>query len=736
MYPDPAGHLSAYLERIAWLLDDHDDIAPLLELDRRIAEREDATPLLLPLRHLRDTVGLAGVHVALAVALPMLDVELGARWYARIHRGLATIDEVVSLLAFHPGDEGAVRGAIEPLVTLGIVQQTSHGTLDVDARVVAFLRGEDGFEARLRGLATLHRTVPPAIVTDGIAVLSHVLTTPGPIVVEGPAGVGKTASLVAAIASHGLRVVELDLDLVASRPDATDVFALARREALLHKAELVVRARTWSEAWPALLRNQLVAAVQDREALCTVRDGDPLCRELRGPRRVRIAMPTAEQQADVWLQQLGDRAEAAELDVSIVVTRYPLAIGDILQAGAAARAVAELATRAITSDDLLAAARARIAHRLGDIADLVSTTLTWEDLVLRPDVDARLREIVGAFRHRDHVMQDWGFAQKLPYGRSLSAMFSGAPGTGKTMVATLIGKELGLEVFRVDLSKIVSKFIGETEKNLDRVFTEASRCRAMLLFDEADSLFAKRTEVKSSNDRYANLEVNFLLQRIETHDGVVILTTNAATSIDPAFLRRLRYRVEFPRPDASERALLWRSMIPKAAPIAGDVDFGLLGERFKMSGGNIKNSVVRAAYLAASSGLTALDHATLVTAARLEWSELGNLPDAILQPLATEPEARETVDACLLDVLARQPGPGETIEVCFCRKEREVGALLAELPVSDARAMHRRLSRDPSPGDELAVQFSRLKLDRRRRLLDFLANARRRAAITHTKRAS
>ena len=156
----------------------------------------------------------------------------------------------------------------------------------------------------------------------------------------------------------------------------------------------------------------------------------------------------------------------------------------------------------------------------------MSTTLTWEDLVLREEVIQRILEVVAAVRFREQVLGRWGFAAKMPYGRSVTALFSGPPGTGKTMVATLIAQELGLELFRIDLSKVVSKWIGETEKNLSKVFDQAQSCGAVLLFDEADSLFAKRTEVKSSNDRYANLEVNYLLQRLEAYDGIALLTTN------------------------------------------------------------------------------------------------------------------------------------------------------------------------------------------------------------------
>jgi SpoVK/Ycf46/Vps4 family AAA+-type ATPase len=223
------------------------------------------------------------------------------------------------------------------------------------------------------------------------------------------------------------------------------------------------------------------------------------------------------------------------------------------------------------------------------------------------------------------VMDQWGFSRRFSYGRGLSALFSGPPGTGKTMIAGLIAKELGLELFRVDLSRVVSKWVGETEKNLGTAFDEAHNARAILLFDEADALFGKRTEVRSSNDRYANLETNYLLQRIESFEGIVLLTTNRDTSIDEAFRRRLRFRIEFPTPDAAEREQLWRSMIPATAPLDPDVDFTALAERFQMTGGYIKNAAMRAAYLAATSEPKVISQTVLVKAAALEWEEMGKL---------------------------------------------------------------------------------------------------------------
>nr|HPH70054.1 ATP-binding protein [Kofleriaceae bacterium] len=226
--------------------------------------------------------------------------------------------------------------------------------------------------------------------------------------------------------------------------------------------------------------------------------------------------------------------------------------------------------------------------------------------------------------HRERIFADWGFDRKLPYGRGLSALFAGPPGTGKTMICSLLAKELGLELYRIDLSQVVNKYIGETEKNLGRVFDEAARGQVMLLFDEADSLFAKRTEVKSSHDRYANLEVNYLLQRMESHEGVVVMTTNSETAIDPAFRRRIRFRVRFPAPDEKQRLQLWQGMMPKEARVAAGVDLDLIAQKYPLAGGNIMNALVRAATAAAADG-SEITQEHLRRAAELEYSEMGFL---------------------------------------------------------------------------------------------------------------
>ena len=237
--------------------------------------------------------------------------------------------------------------------------------------------------------------------------------------------------------------------------------------------------------------------------------------------------------------------------------------------------------------------------RLSDHARRVERLASWKDLVLAPDILDSLRELVGRVRHRRTVFEQWGMSRTMATSRGLTALFQGQPGTGKTLVAGVIARELGLDLYQVDLSRVMSKWIGETERNLSTIFDAAEDGQVILLFDEADSLFAKRTEVKSSNDRYANLEVNYLLQRLDSFEGIAILTTNSGGSIDPAFKRRLSFRLSFPFPDEEIRAELWRAHLPPELPRGEDLTFDALARKYQLSGGYIRNACLRAAFLAA-----------------------------------------------------------------------------------------------------------------------------------------
>ncbi len=272
------------------------------------------------------------------------------------------------------------------------------------------------------------------------------------------------------------------------------------------------------------------------------------------------------------------------------------------------------------------AVRQYLVNRIGAVANRVAHLASWADIVLPEDISDSLLEITSRVRHRKTVFEKWGFAKSITTARGITALFQGAPGTGKTMVAGVIARDLGLEMYRVDVSRITSKWIGETEKNLGALFDAAEEGQVMLLFDEADSLFAKRTEVKSSVDRYANMEVNYLLQRLDSFEGIAILTTNFGNSIDSAFKRRLTYRVTFPFPDEEMREQLWSTLIPSQVPIAGKLDFASLAQKFRLSGGYIRNAALRAAFLAVEEG-SALTQSHIERAIKMEFREIGKLAE-------------------------------------------------------------------------------------------------------------
>jgi hypothetical protein len=296
-----------------------------------------------------------------------------------------------------------------------------------------------------------------------------------------------------------------------------------------------------------------------------------------------------------------------------------LAAGSRHATGEAVAAAAPLSTA-----DLQQASRRIAAARAPSMVQPIEPTYRWHDIALPDEVMRQLREIPTHVRHAGTVLEEWGFERRVPYGQGVAALFAGVSGTGKTMAAQIVAAELGVLLFHVDLAQTVSKYIGETEKQLDRVFREAETASACILFDECESIFAKRTEVKDAHDRYANLESAFLLQRLESFRGLAILTTNLKQNLDTAFIRRLRFVVDFPTPDATRRERIWRQAFPEAAGLAADVDVTFLARRFELTGGHIQTVAMRAAFLAAAAGeRIAMRH--VVEAARAELVKLGML---------------------------------------------------------------------------------------------------------------
>jgi SpoVK/Ycf46/Vps4 family AAA+-type ATPase len=428
----------------------------------------------------------------------------------------------------------------------------------------------------------------------------------------------------------------LVLNLAALPKDANELSRLVRtacRDALLAGAALYLDdADEHADAeGPVILPRALSLALarfpdviflgsQKRIEALDILDRDVL--------RVTCELPTSDERAAMWKAALPSDVTLADgADLGELSRKYTLGAGSIFagarDAANAARLRGEPAE--VRFGDLLEGARMQLQHKLGTLADRITKTYDWPDLILPEDVVEVLKEMVTFAKFRQRVYEDWGFGNKHSYGRGLSALFSGPPGTGKTMVAGIMARELDMELFRIDLSRVVSKWIGETEKNLGKVFDEAALSHAIILFDEADSLFAKRTEVKSSVDRYANLEVNYLLQRMEAYEGVSILTTNYDENLDEAFKRRLNFRVEFPFPDIEARAKLWPIMLPKQVGTHGEIDWLHMAKRFELSGGNIRNAVLRAAFYAAEGGVRSINQEMLEKAATREADEMGKL---------------------------------------------------------------------------------------------------------------
>jgi SpoVK/Ycf46/Vps4 family AAA+-type ATPase len=332
-----------------------------------------------------------------------------------------------------------------------------------------------------------------------------------------------------------------------------------------------------------------------------------------------VARPTAQEQRTLWRQALG--AVAADLNghVETLVTQFSLDAAGIRSASAAVAGQALTGGSAGLDGRLWDACRVQSRPRLDELAQRISSAAGWEDLVLPAAQLQTLRDVLRQVRQRAKVYEEWGFAAKSSRGLGISALFSGVSGTGKTLAAEVMANELHLDLYRIDLSQVVSKYIGETEKNLRRVFDAAEDGGAVLLFDEADALFGKRSEVKDSHDRYANIEVSYLLQRMEAYRGLAILTTNMKEALDLAFLRRIRFIVNFPFPDAVQRAEIWRRVFPAATPTEG-LDATRLA-RLNVAGGNIRNIALNAAFLAADAG-EPVRMAHLLRAAQIEYAKL------------------------------------------------------------------------------------------------------------------
>jgi hypothetical protein len=335
-------------------------------------------------------------------------------------------------------------------------------------------------------------------------------------------------------------------------------------------------------------------------------------------RRVEFPRPGFEARRTLWnaVEDLPVDADPGTLAGTFRLTR-----GEIEDAVSTARSLSD---GALTAPAIREACRIHSRQDLDDLATEIEPTYGWEDIVLPDDTLAHLREVAAGIRHRGTVYEEWGFADRFSLGNGINVLFTGPSGTGKTMAAEIIAGDVGLPLYKLDLARILSKYIGETEKNLGRIFDAAEHSNAILFFDEADALFGTRTEISDSHDRYANVEVDYLLQRMEEHDGCVVMASNLKENIDDAFRRRINATVDFSLPDADARAEIWRTIFPEEMP-RGDLDVEFLAE-FELSGGYIKNVALTAAFMAAEDG-EELGMGHVVRALRREFQKTGRLLD-------------------------------------------------------------------------------------------------------------
>lgn len=404
--------------------------------------------------------------------------------------------------------------------------------------------------------------------------------------------------------------------LPAHRPELEVLHRLWEREAILQNAVLLLDGDA-VEAADSARDTALDFWIEQSRTLLIVATPEPRRHFERPVVIVDVSKPTRSEQRVLWEQTLGPAANSLNGELDRVTGQFDFgtrAIG--VAAGRVAGSVGGTAELGVS---LWEACRREARPRLEALAQRIQTRATWSDLVLPPPQMETLREIAVQVRHRAKVCEDWGFGEQSSRGLGLSALFSGPSGTGKTLAAEILANELQLDLFRIDLSAVVSKYIGETEKNLRRVFDAAEEGGAVLLFDEADAIFGKRSEVKDSHDRYANVEVSYLLQRMEAYRGLAILTTNMKDALDPAFLRRLRFVVPFPFPDQAHRAEIWRRVFPTKTPTE-NLDTAALS-RLSIAGGHIRNIALNAAFGAAGADEPVrMKH--VMRAARAEYAKL------------------------------------------------------------------------------------------------------------------
>ena len=596
------------------------------------------------------------VLICLAAELDLKYERLFAYLQDDVTRKRPTIDLVFRLLRLPIDQRLAARRSFEadaPLLRwelIGVHDDANSRRpvlltryLKLDERIAGYLLGSNTPDARLGSpiyLAESGATHLAASVREHFEKWSrtwpwHTATRPPAVLLHGRYGNGQTAA--AAYLATSLARPLLALELAGSAGADLPLgrrLMLAEREALLSGALLC-----WSGVDDVLhpepgkdgdfhTFTRALAGGRVPTVLLANRAWEP-GRVLEQRPFLRLELPDATyaERRDLWTVGLNGSSALGLEEVTALASRFRLSPGQIDDALARAHTLAwsrDPVDGTITPEDIDAACRVQAQHRLGSLARKLVPRYSWSDIVLPPAQLTTLRLIATMIRQRPTVYGEWGFDRKLAMGKGVIALFAGPSGTGKTMAAEILAHELGLDLYRIDLSSVVNKYIGETEKNLERLFSEAQDSDAILFFDEADALFGKRSGVSDAHDRYANIETAYLLQRTEEYNGLVILASNLPRNMDDAFVRRIHFTINFPAPEEAERLELWRRTFPTRAPCADDLDLEFLARQLKVTGGNIRNIVLASAFLAADEGKP-ISMRHLVRAAAYEFQKMGKM---------------------------------------------------------------------------------------------------------------
>jgi hypothetical protein len=637
-----------------------------------VLDQLDQDSRLVRLQRLFDlsTFDLEVLLIALGPELDLRYERLYGYLQDDVTRRRPTVDLALHLLCSSPDDRLTQRARFSsdaPLIRHGLVRLIPDPTqsepaflshaLKLDEQTVNFLLGQVALDSRLLPFCQI---ITPAVRLEELpvqpdvqralpALVSDAVKTQSPLHLwfSGPSDSIKHRVAEALAHQTGALLLVADLSAAAvERAQLNEAISVLFREATLRQAFLSVEGldRCAENDAPEAQRDlsALIAAMLDKAGgvviLCGSSSDPLLTKDSSDVIDVAFPIPDFKERRDFL-----DATLSREGIVLVADDRTAFAERLRLTPDQITGAVIRARNRAIwrenvvisnerssgspieiTLDDLFAASRDQARTEIGTLARKIEPVHAWTDIVLSDDCIAQLREICQRVAHHRRVMNDWGFDRKLSHGKGVTALFSGPSGTGKTMAAEVIANKLRLDLYRIDLSAVVSKYIGETEKNLRRIFAAAENANVILFFDEADALFGKRSEVRDSHDRYANIEISYLLQQMDEYEGLSILATNLRRNMDDAFARRLDFSVSFPEPDEDQRLQIWQSIWPSDTPRSDDLDLAYMARQFRLTGGNIRNIAVSAAFLAASQDRpVSMRH--LIHATRREYQKMSKV---------------------------------------------------------------------------------------------------------------